>query len=326
MNKLTNEALLDLAATALQEQLGQPVRISERASRLPSAPHFRLDGRLSIGEAKHSFALEVKGKFTNSMVEPLRHIRILGQEPVAVVAPYIADKIGQKLQQRGICYLDTAGNAYLQTATADFFVLIRGKRQPKASAQVQHRAFQPAGVQLLYHLLGEPALLQASYRTMAEQAQVSLGSVSILLQSLQQLALLRDESGTRRWAEPAQVLRRWVDAYGAVVRPKLAAQRYRWLDPSVARQGWQGLELGSDMAWGGEPAAHFAAGRVFTTRILHPLHYGGAERGDTAVTAGSRRSGPGRSAAPDGYHAGPRPPPAESRAPATGLRRLITNH
>ncbi|MDJ0364865.1 type IV toxin-antitoxin system AbiEi family antitoxin [Hymenobacter sp. H14-R3] len=121
---------------------------------------------------------------------------------------------------------------------------------------MQHRAFQPAGVQLLYHLLSEPALLQASYRAMAEQAQVALGSVSILLRGLQQLELLRDESGKRRWTDPAQVLRRWVDAYGEVVRPKLAAQRYRWLDPAVARQGWQNLELGPDMAWGGEPAAH----------------------------------------------------------------------
>ena len=69
-----------------------------------------------------------------------------------------------------------------------------------------------------------PALLQASYRTMAEQAQVALGSVSILLRGLQQLDLLRDESGKRRWLGPAQVLRRWVDAYGEVVRPKLAAQ------------------------------------------------------------------------------------------------------
>jgi hypothetical protein len=47
---------------------------------------------------------------------------------------------------------------------------------------------------------------------MAAQAQVALGSVSILLRGLQQLELLRDESGKRRWTEPAQVVRRWLDA------------------------------------------------------------------------------------------------------------------
>jgi hypothetical protein len=40
------------------------------------------------------------------------------------------------------------------------------------------------------------------------------------------------------------------------MRPKLAAQRYHWLDAGVARRGWQDLTLGPDMAWGGEPAAH----------------------------------------------------------------------
>ncbi|WP_254244090.1 hypothetical protein [Hymenobacter sp. BRD128] len=246
----TENRLSDLAATALQEQIGYPVWVGERENKSADEYTVRQNGRLFIGEQEHhSFVLEVRKNLTQALVDQL-HAATPSQEPVALVVPYVSDKLGQELQRRGVCYLDTAGNAYLQTTTSDFFVLIRGNRQPKASAQVQHRAFQPAGVQLLYHLLSEPALLQASYRTMAEQAQVALGSVSILLKGLQQLELLRDESGKRRWTDPAQVLRRWVDAYGEVVRPKLPAQRYRWLDPAVARQGWQNLDLGPDMAWG----------------------------------------------------------------------------
>lgn len=256
MNKASEAGLLDLAATALQEQIGQLVHIGEREKKIVDDFNFRTDGRLYIGEAEHSFVLEAKTKFTESMLDQLRQLTDISQEPVALVVPYVSDKLGQQLQQRGICYLDTAGNAYLQMASNGIFILIRGNRQPRAGAPAQHRAFQPAGVQLLYHLLSEPALLQASYRVMAEQAEVSLGSVSILLRGLQQLELLRDESSKRRWTEPRQVLRRWVDAYGEVVRPKLTAQRYRWLDPGMARQGWQSLELGHEMAWGGEPAAH----------------------------------------------------------------------
>ena len=256
MNILTEAGLLDLAAAALQEQLGQPVHIGERGNKLVDNFSFRIDGRLYIGDAKHSFMLEVKTKFTEGMVDQLRQLTSFNQEPVALVVPYVSDKLGQQLQQRGICYLDTAGNAYLQVASTGVFILIRGNRQPGAGTPAQHRAFQPAGVQLLYHLLSKPALLQASYRVMAEQAEVSLGSVSILLRGLQQLELLRDESSKRRWTEPRQVLRRWVDAYGEVVRPKLTARRYRWLDPGMARQGWQSLEIGYEMAWGGEPAAH----------------------------------------------------------------------
>jgi len=255
MNTTDETSLLDLAAAALQQQLQQPVRIGEREARLPNKPGFRLDGRLHIGEQARSFIVEAKTKFKQEMVEQLRQLGDLSREPAVLIVPYVPDKLGQELQARGICYLDTAGNAYLRAADPDFLVLIKGRRVPAMGAQAQHRAFQPAGVQLLYQLLSEPALLQATYRVLAEQAQVALGSVSVLLRGLQQTGLLRDENGHRRWTDPAQVLRRWVDAYGEVGRPKLHAQRYRWLEADMARQGWQELALGPDAAWGGEPAA-----------------------------------------------------------------------
>lgn len=256
MNELTDVTLLDLAAAALQEQLGQSVHLSGSREKQALNISLRTDGYIHIGETKQSFALAAKQKFTQNMVNQLPLSIRSSQEPVALVIPYVSDTLGRALQQRGICYLDTAGNAYLYTAIPTFLVLIRGNRHPKAGTQAQPRAFQPAGVQLLYHLLSKPALLQASYRVLAEQAQVALGSVSMLLRGLQQLDLLREEAGKRRWTEPAHVLRRWVDAYGEVVRPKLAAQRYRWLDSAMARQGWQHVELSHEMAWGGEPAAH----------------------------------------------------------------------
>ncbi|WP_324680589.1 type IV toxin-antitoxin system AbiEi family antitoxin [Hymenobacter sp. GOD-10R] len=256
MNTWTEQNLLDLAAAALQEQLQQPVQVQEPQVAATSDPHLHLDGRLLIGEPACGFRVEAKRKFTPAMLAQLRTRNQQSTEPPVLVIPYVSDALGQALQRQGVCYLDTAGNAYLRSTDPPFLVLIRGQRQSQVAAHGPQRAFQPAGVQLLYHLLSTPALLQASYRRLAEQAQVALGSVSILLRSLQQLGLLREEEGIRRWTEPTQVLRRWVEAYGEVVRPKLAAQRYRWLDSNVARQGWQVIELGSQAAWGSEPAAH----------------------------------------------------------------------
>jgi len=256
MNTWTEQHLLDLAAAALQAQLQQPVQVQKQETTATADPHFHLDGQLLIGEPASCFRLEAKRKFTPAMLTQLRARNEQSTEPLALVIPYVTDTIGRALQRQGVCYLDTAGNAYLRSTDPPFFALIRGQRQPQVAAPGPHRAFQPAGVQLLYHLLSTPVLLQANYRRLAEQTQVALGSVSILLRSLQQLGLLRKEDGARRWTAPAQVLRRWVEAYGEVVRPKLAAQRYRWLDPSLARQGWQDVELGSQTTWGGEPAAH----------------------------------------------------------------------
>lgn len=244
-----------LASRALENQLQLPVHLSGNAkSTGVENPQQRADNWLRIGEQAQPFLLEAKPKLGKDTVAQLRHLS--EKDAVVLVAPYIPDALGRALQGMGIHYLDTAGNAYLRMPAAGGLILIRGQRQPTIGKQVQHRAFQPAGVQLLYQLLREPALLQASYRVLAEQAQVALGSVSVLLRGLQQLELLRDEGGKRRWTNPSHVLHRWVAAYGEVVRPRLHGQCYRWLDANTARQGWQDLELGPDMAWGGEPAAH----------------------------------------------------------------------
>ena len=260
MNTADEEQLLMLACRAFETHTklnAHPVGDRGAYGRR-GAGHsgYQPDGCLQIGPNGLLFLVEAKSRVLPDTVGRLRAINQQADKPVVLVVPYVSGKQGEKLRQQGIQYLDTAGNAYLYQADGSFLVLVEGQREPLAKQPAQHRAFQPAVVQLLYHLLSEPALLQASYRAMAGQAQVSLGSVSILLRGLQQLDLLREESGKYRWMEPAQVLRRWVDAYGEVVRPKLPAQRYRWLDPGVARQGWQGLDLGPDMAWGGEPAAH----------------------------------------------------------------------
>lgn len=259
MNTSEQQVLLRLASQALENQLQMPVHLNEvEGEKAGKAVHtlYRTDNWLRIGDQPHPFLLEPRPKLGKDTVAQLRHLNVESDPAVALVAPYIPDALGRVLQRMGIHYLDTAGNAYLQNTAASGLILIRGQRQPTIGKQVQHRAFQPAGVQLFYQLLSNPKLLQAPYRMLADQAHVALGSVSVLLRGLQQLDLLRDEAGKRRWTDPAQVLHRWVAAYGEVVRPRLHGQRYRWLEAKMARKGWQQLELGPDMAWGGEPAAH----------------------------------------------------------------------
>jgi hypothetical protein len=41
----------------------------------------------------------------------------------------------------------------------------------------------------------------------------------------------------RRLVELEEFRHRWVAAYGELVRPKLVAGQYRWLDPTLARHG-----------------------------------------------------------------------------------------
>ena len=245
---------IDRAIYALEQLIGQPVRLDHQFPKVPGDPLPRADGRLRIGQ--HIFLVDVKSALHLKTLGLIKPSVRPGQLPVVLISPYISPAIGKALQQLGVYYLDTVGNAYVQSVDPALLILIQGQRQPTAERGETRRAFRRTGLRLLYHLLNQPELLQASYRTLADEASLALGSVSVVLTDLRQLGLLREEGDHRRWLDAPQVLRRWVEGYGEVLRPKLASHRYRWLDAGTSRHGWQELPLGTDAWWGGEPAAN----------------------------------------------------------------------
>lgn len=255
MNKPNERSTIGRAAYALEQLTGKPVALTDDAPKVPMGTSIIADGTIWVD--RNAFLFDVKSALhlnTLGLLAPA----IRGQHaPVVVVTAYISPAIGQELRKRGIYYLDTVGNAFLQATDPDnLFILIQGQRQPAEARPDKGRAFRQTGLRLLYHLLNEPELLNAPYRVLADKASLSLGSVSAVLGDLRHLGLLREEGDKRRWLDAPQVLRRWVEGYGEVLRPKLGSQRYRWLNAEMGRDGWRQLALGIDCFWGGEPAAN----------------------------------------------------------------------
>jgi len=61
---------------------------------------------------------------------------------------------------------------------------IEGKRIEKASKVNKPRAFQKAGIKLIFQFLVNPEKVQLTYRELTELANISLGSVGIIMQEL----------------------------------------------------------------------------------------------------------------------------------------------
>lgn len=133
----------------------------------------------------------------------------------------------------------------------------------------------------MVHALLEPELVRASYWVVAAWVGLPVATVGWAMLVLQGQGFVRNE--TPRWlARPDELRRRWVDAYGETLRPKLAAGRYRWLELAQARQGWQEIVLPAGTRWGGEPAAH-----LLLDGYLLPEHftlYSTARRGELMGT------------------------------------------
>ena len=173
---------------------------------------------------------------------------------------YVPPTLAETLREKGVQFLDAAGNAYLNVPP--LFVFIKGNRPTMAAGVVKtKRAFQSSGLQVLYALLLRPALVAAPYREIARVADVALGTVGWVLRDLKELGYLIDMGPQgRRLTRKAELLDRWVTAYPDQLRPKLMIGRFSVAPPN--RQAESGkLEL-LGACWGGEPAAARMTGHL----------------------------------------------------------------
>ena len=124
------------------------------------------------------------------------------------------------------------------------------------------RAFQPAGLQLIYTLLCNPGLENKPYRLMADKADIANGAVTLVIRDLKKLGYLLDlgKKG-RKLIRKEELLQRWINLYAELLKPKLLIGRY-----NTDNLDWWKQEkvITKDTLLGGETAA------AILTRYLKP--------------------------------------------------------
>ena len=177
----------------------------------------------------------------------------LGQ-PAILITDYVAPDLADELKERGISFLDAAGNAYIKQA--NLLIWIKGQKPAaKKTVLTPGRAFQPTGLQVIFTLLCNPHLINMPYRDLAKMAGVAHGTVGWVIPDLQQLGFVRDlqgKRGTRRLFQRERLLNQWTDAYVRVLRPRTLIGRY-YVPGFEGWKNWPLAEYGA--LWGGEPAA-----------------------------------------------------------------------
>jgi hypothetical protein len=183
----------------------------------------------------------------------LHQMERLGQQ-VVLITDYVAPDLAEALKERGIPFLDAAGNAYIKQA--NLLIWIKGQK-PAAKATVipVGRAFQPTGLQVIFTLLCNPQAINLPYRELAKMAGVAHGTVGWVMPDLQQLGFVRDlhgKRGTRRLFGQERLVNQWADAYARVLRPRTLIGRY-YVAGFEGWKNWPTAQYGA--LWGGEPAA-----------------------------------------------------------------------
>lgn len=249
------------ATSKLEQLINIPIEID--SSRQSYDALLRIKNEQFIVEAKSAVRTSNQGLVMSQLEEMKQN----SNRPIILIAEYISKKATEELKERGFNYIDIAGNAFIKFN--DLVVFIEGQKKAKKEKTNQSRAFQEAGLKILFHLLYKPEHLQDSYRKIAEKADVSIGSVSNVMGELEELNFLLKTNDKRVLKNTNELLERWIVEFNAVLRPRIVRKRMRFVDPDGQRN-WQQLNTQSDdgvILWGGEP------GGALLTNNLRPEQF-----------------------------------------------------
>ena len=182
-------------------------------------------------------------KDINTLITQLKAL----PQPAILLADFINPVMAEKLRKRSVPFADCVGNLSIKAAGMDFYV--RGNKQVRLrSKRVRGRAFNSAGLKLIFALFGQPRYLNASYREISNKVNIALGSVGPVMDDLFASGYILDD-GERRLVNKKRLFERWVDGYLEKLRPKQILACYRHED----RDWWKKADPGQFAGlWGGE--------------------------------------------------------------------------
>jgi len=217
--------------------------------------------RIAWKDLEYIFPVGIKNFITRATLGGAIQQLYLFQQKGMLITRYINPQVAEELKKMDIPFIDTAGNAYINEPP--LFVFIKGNKPvDKYRIEAPRRAFQPAGLQVIFALLCNPGLENAPLREIANKAAVALGTVGRVMHDLKKLGyLIEMHPQNRRLIRKENMLNRWVIAYPEQLRPKKIIGLFRidnW-------DWWKGAEIKDIKAfWGGEVAA------AILTKYLKP--------------------------------------------------------
>ncbi len=251
-NVITETGVLEEAVAAFQQLTQQPLSIVapvdnggsigvsvDATLRLPTG--ITLDAVIKPGAGQGN---------TGALIDQLKQAPY--PQRTLLVAQYIPPKTANTLRLANVQFLDTAGNAYIHQSP--LFICIQG-RKPDTVARVVRpgKAFQFAGLKIIYALLQNAGLINQPYRTIAEQAGVALGAIGSVLGDLVSQGFINTCKGSNRTIlNKPGLITKWTEAFPLIQR-KQHMGTFTTDSPLI----WECIDLKGRGWWGGEVAGAY---------------------------------------------------------------------
>ncbi len=111
--------------------------------------------------------------------------------PLLLVTKHIDTQMADELKQNGTEFIDTAGNAFINQPP--LYIFIKGNKAGIIKTPSPKRTFRPAGLKVIYAFLCNPGLENRTYREIAAETGVALGTVDWIIKERKELRFLLDE-------------------------------------------------------------------------------------------------------------------------------------
>lgn len=210
------------------------------------------------------FVCHVRENITKATLNPtLATMQTMNndKQQILLVTQYVTPQVSTELANRGINYLDCAGNCFVRYTKAGnliFQIFNQGRKNTESKVKT-YPVFQDAGLKVVFYLLQDADNIKKPYREIKEQIGVSLGSVKNVLDELARRGFVCNTKNGRIIKDKKQLLDLWVSNYNEVLKPKLlvGAMAFR---TEANKNEWKNIALPKGMSWGGEPAANLMDG------------------------------------------------------------------
>ncbi len=243
-----------------QTKLGAELTFLERdlTKNLTKTTAKEVDRQLALPKTQTTLNIECK-KWINKANLPRLILQMKAYDPdlqTMLVTDYVNPNLAEQLKEQGIQFLDTAGNAFINQLPV--YIDIQGNKPAKSHQDVTltkqiGKAFQPKGMKVVFMLLTQPELVNAPMRTIADTAEVALGTVKQVMDDLhyQRFIVQKGEKG-KVVADKNALLDKWLDAYPENMQAKFNQTLYATSNPEQLKAIDAGDYGG---LWGGELAA-----------------------------------------------------------------------
>lgn len=187
---------------------------------------------LRLGKRRERFAVEVKEQLRGTQaIAWIREARYRAKQarwPFLLVTRYCGPPTAERLAAEGINFLDTLGNAYLQTGQTTVF--ITNRKPPEGGGWVkagEGALATPGGLRVVYLTLAEPQR-EWKLQDLAAAAGVAVGWTHAIVHAMESGGLLRrtKRRGPVLVMDRAKLLARWIADYPVILRPKLELGRF----------------------------------------------------------------------------------------------------